>query len=127
MKTYAIGVTVGDMLNALDRECDRRGLEYSELSDTLELDVDASMDTDIAAAIAYDHDFVRAADALDGLDPNACDLADGLRALIAGDRGTASIMLTRALDAWPDAVRVVEDTLAARTVRDRRQPTLLAA
>lgn len=64
---------------------------------------------------------------IESLDPHLRDLQDGLRDLIAGDRAMAAILLARALSEWPDAVRIVEETLGARTHHDRLQLTLLAA
>lgn len=67
------------------------------------------------------------AQAISGLEINLRDLRDGMRDLVAGNRDMAAILLIRALDEWPDAARVVEETLLSRTHHDRRQMTLLAA
>jgi hypothetical protein len=126
-KIYTVGVTVSEMLCALDAACDRRGVEYKDLPDSIELDVEAQIDSDTADTIAGDRGYVHVDDAHRHLDPNLVDLAEGLRELIAGDRAMASILLARAFDAWPAAARVAEDILNNRTVHDRRQLTLLAA
>ncbi len=68
-----------------------------------------------------------AAQAIADLDVNLRDLRDGLRELIAGDRGMAATLIARALSNWPDAARVAEETLRGTTYHDRRQLTLLLA
>lgn len=128
MAKMNVGVSVGDMLNALDNESDRRGVEtFRELPDTLDLDVDGVVDPDAIIDAAIDMGYIHADDAMDGMDPELRDLTDGLRALIEGDRSMAATLLARALSEWPAAGRVVEDVLHGRTHRDRRQCVLALA
>lgn len=128
MTTYSVDVTVEEMLAALNNAIDRRGLEtFAELNDGLQLEVEATIDEDLfhdrAGALGYVHED----DVMDGYSPEARDLEDGLRSLIQGDRSTAVTLLQRAFSEWPDAMRVVEDVLMARTVHDRRQGALALA
>ncbi|MCC4254163.1 hypothetical protein LL251_17260 [Sphingobium naphthae] len=128
MTTYTVDVTVEEMLAVLNNAIDRRGLEtFAELNPNLELEVDATIDEDLfhdrAGALGYVHED----DVMDGYSPEARDLEDALRSLIQGDRVTAVTLLQRAFSEWPDAVRVVEDVLLARTAHDRRQGALALA
>jgi len=127
MTSIPVYATVDAMLNALQGLADRRGCEFRDLTGSDEIEIDGSVDSDDIRGKAINMGYVHEDDAPDGLDPNLNDLADGLRELIAGNRAMASILLTRALDAWPSAARVIEDTLNNRTVHDRRQLSLLAA
>ncbi|EQB13253.1 hypothetical protein [Sphingobium lactosutens] len=128
MTTYSVDVTVEEMLAALNNAIDRRGLEtFAELNDGLQLEVEATIDEDLFYDRASDLGYVHEDEIMDGYSPEARDLEDGLRSLIQGDRGTAVTLLQRAFSEWPDAMRVVEDVLLARTVHDRRQGALALA
>ncbi|WP_370308305.1 hypothetical protein [Sphingobium abikonense] len=128
MTTYSVDVTVEEMLAALNNAIDRRGLEtFAELNDGLQLEVEATIDDDVFHDRAVDLRYVHEDKIMDRYSPEARDLEDGLRSLIQGDRSTAVTLLQRAFSEWPDAMRVVEDVLLARTVHDRRQGALALA
>lgn len=128
MSTHTVDVTVEEMLAALNNAIDRRGLEtFAELNDGLQLEVEATIDDDVFHDRAVDLRYVHEDQIMDGYSPEARDLEDGLRSLIQGDRGMAVTLLQRAFSEWPDAMRVVEDVLLARTVHDRRQGALALA
>lgn len=128
MTTYAVDVTVEEMLAVLNNAIERRGLEtFAELNPNLELEVEATIDDDLFHDAAVNLGYVHEDDVMDGYSPEARDLEDALRSLIQGDRVTAVTLLQRAFSQWPDAVRVAEDVLLARTVHDRRQGALALA
>lgn len=128
MTTYNVDVTVEEMLAVLNNAIDWLGLEtFAELNPNLKLEVDATIDDGLFHDAAADLGYVHEDDVMDGYSPEARDLEDGLRSLIQGDHVMAVTLLQRAFSEWPDAVRVAEDVLLARTVHDRRQGALALA
>lgn len=128
MKTMTVEVSINEIRDTLYEQMDRQNVErISELNGDRRVEIEGEVDADDCINVAIDCGYIHGGDALDGLNPSLRDLCDGLRDLIAGDRDMAAILLSRALSEWPDAVRVVEETLGGRTCHDRRQLTLLAA
>lgn len=126
MSKLNASITVAEALNGLEGLCDRHAIEnIKDLADDLAFQADVAVDVYDCIEVAEENGYVPSEEALQELNPNQRDLADGLRALIEGDRQIAAALLARAFSEWPDAVRTVEDILFARTVPDRRQLTLL--
>ena len=127
MTRLNVAVTVADMLDALQVASDKAGIaSYSDLPGERSCEVKALVAPGDIINEAIDMGYVDGDEAMDGLDPNTRDLADGLRALMEGDRNMAATLIVRALDHWPDAALAAETVLLSRTVHDRRQLSLLA-
>lgn len=128
MTTYTVDVTVEELLDVLQHACDRRATEtFEELPKHLVLEVEASISSNLFHDQAIELGYVHEDDALGGLEPEARDLSDAVRALIEGDKGLAATLFARALDGWPSAALAVETALLNRTAQDRRQCALALA
>lgn len=130
MPRLNVHITVAEALNGLEGLADRFGVEsFKELSEGQTFDADALVAIDECIDAAENEGWVEGEGRIfpEEMEPNARDLADGLRSLIDGDRTMAATLLARSLKDWPDAARQVEDLLLSRTVHDRRQLSLLAA
>lgn len=127
MPKLTVNISVGDALNGLDMLADRRCVEsFKELDDGESFEIEALVSIDGCISVAEDNGYIDSDNALEGLDPDSRDLADGLRSLIEGDRDMACTLLARAFAQWPDASRVVEDVLHGRNHADRRQLSLVS-
>jgi hypothetical protein len=122
-----VSVPVRTLMDALELQAlPSSALNIIDEKDTVDIDVDVD-----AEECAYQAGYIHADDAPDeeeiaenaiaGLEPCVRDLDDGIAALIAGDRPMASILMCRALDEWPDAARMVEVALRAKSRPDPRQ------
>ncbi|WP_257556453.1 hypothetical protein [Sphingobium sp. CFD-2] len=125
-----VTILVDDVLGKLQPLAKQHRVErLSDLSKIVpDFEIEVSVD---AEAIAKEAGYVDPdechKETVEDMEPSVADLRDGLRALLDGDRTMAAVLLCRAFDEWGEARLAVEEVLLGRTVRDRRQFSLLAA
>jgi len=118
--------TVDEILEAMKIDLAELPLDIAEkLKLKREITLEAEIE-DCDAFDAMDDEFIdmRFECWAEANEPGWSDLKDGLQALVDGDRSMACILLSRAFDDFPDAVRLVEDVLRKPTSTDPRQLAL---